>query len=300
MIRDDGIDILVDLAGHAAPNRLPVFARKPAPVQVTWLGYPATTGLAAMDYRLVDPVTDPEGSADRATCEALVRFCDGFLCFLPPSASEVRTAPFLESGRVRLGSYNNLSKMSVPTIALWAAVLKRLPQATLTLKDWRLTHQEVCRQVEGAFAGNGISPERLELLPWTQGRTAHLEAFHRLDIALDPFPYNGTTLTCEALWMGVPVVTLLGDRHAGRVGASLLTRIGLDALVARDEDSYIECVVTLAEDAGRLACLRREMRGRLLASPLCDAAGFARRIENAYRIMWKRWCRGESAAPFRL
>ena len=299
-IRDDGIDILVDLSGHAAPNRLPVFTRKPAPVQVTWLGYPATTGLAAMDYRLVDTVTDPEGEADRAAVEALVRFSDGFLCFQPPAASEVGPAPVMAGGRIRFGSFNALSKMVAPVIALWARLLNRVPGATLTLKDWRLEYPEVRRHVEAGFAGRGIESDRLELLGWTGDRVGHLEAFHRLDIALDPFPYNGTTITCEALWMGVPVVTLRGDRHAGRVGASLMTRIGLEELVAGDEASYLEIAAVLASDTERLAGLRRGMRDRLRASPLCDAAGFARRIENAYRIMWQRWCRGEAPRPFGL
>ena len=298
-IRDDGIDILIDLSGHAAPNRLPVFALKPAPVQVTWLGYPATTGLAAMDYRLVDAVTDPGGgAADRAATEALVRLPDGFLCFQPPAASGVRAAPFREAGRVSFGSFNNLNKAAPPVIALWAELLGRVPGATLTLKDWRLEYPDVRRQIEAEFAGLGVAPERLELLAWTGDRAGHLEAFHRLDIALDPFPYNGTTITCEALWMGVPVVSLVGDRHAGRVGASLLTRIGLEELVAGDEEAYLRIAAALAADPGRLARLRLGMRERLLASPLCDAAGFARRIERAYRIMWRRWCRGEAPRPF--
>ena len=299
-IRNDGIDILVDLSGHAAPNRLPVFARKPAPVQVTWLGYPATTGLAAMDYRLVDPVTDPEGGADRAACEALVRFRDGFLCFQPPAASEIRGTPYLECGRIRFGSFNNLSKTAAPVIALWAALLKRVPAATLTLKDWRLEYPDVRRRVAADFAGHGVAPERLELLAWTGDRAGHLEAFHRLDIALDPFPYNGTTITCEALWMGVPVVSLVGDRHAGRVGASLLTRVGLEELVVGDEAAYLEIAAALAADPERLGQMRRGMRKRLQASPLCDAARFTGCIERAYRIMWQRWCRGETPRPFSL
>ena len=299
-IRDDGIDILVDLSGHSAPNRLPVFARKPAPVQMTWLGYPATTGLAAMDYRLVDPVTDPEGVAEPAACEALVRFRDGFICFQPPAASDVRTAPFLESGRIRFGSFNNLNKTAGPVIALWAALLRRVPEATLTLKDWRLSSPDVRRRVEADFAERGVAVERLELLSWADDRAGHLEACHRLDIGLDTFPYNGTTTTCETLWMGVPVVTLLGDRHVSRVGASLLTRIGLDDLVAGDEDAYVEIAAALARDPGRLAGLRQGLRQRMLTSPLCDATGFARRIEDAYRIMWRRWCRGEPPRPFSL
>ena len=300
LIRDDGIDILVDLSGHAAPNRLLVFTRKPAPVQMTWLGYPATTGLSAMDYRLVDPVTDPPGVADLAATEALVRLERGFLCFQPPPSGAVRAAPFLETGRIRLGSFSNLNKIGGPVVALWAELLRRLPRATLTLKDGRLQYPDVRRKVEAEFAGHGIAPGRLELLPWTDDRMEHLEAFHRLDIALDPFPYNGTTITCEALWMGVPVVSLLGDRHVGRVGASLLTMIGLEELVAGDESAYVGIVVALAGDPSRLARLRQGMRRQLLDSPLCDAAGFARTLEQAYRIAWRRWCGGERLRPFSL
>ncbi|MEI7606595.1 MAG: tetratricopeptide repeat protein [Rhodospirillaceae bacterium] len=298
LIRDDSIDILVDLSGHAAPNRLPVFARKPAPVQMSWLGYPATTGLSAMDYRLVDAVTDPDGEADRAVTEALVRVRTGFLCFRPPAASDVRDSPVMEMGRIRFGSFNALSKITPRVIALWAALLLRVPRATLTLKDWRLHYAEVRRHVEAEFASHGVVSDRLELLHWTPDLDSHLEAFHRLDVALDPFPYNGTTTTCEALWMGVPVVTLRGDRHAGRVGASLLTRVGLEELVAADEETYLMIAASLACDPGRLERLRRGMRERLRASSLCDADTFAHHVETAYRIMWRRWCGGEGARAF--
>ena len=293
-IRADGIDILVDLAGHSSFNRLPVFARKPAPVQVTWLGYPGTTGLAAMDYRLVDPVSDPEDSADTLATEALVRLRDGFLCYRPPPAPE----PGREPGPLTFGSFNNLNKLSEPVLTLWAKLLCRLPEARLLLKSRQLADPAVTRALRGAFKCRGVAGERLDLRGWTAGPEAHLETYRRLDIALDPFPYNGTTTTCEALWMGVPVVTLAGDRHAARMGTSLLTRLGLEELIAATEDGYLEIAATLAADPGRRARLRTELRGRMAASSLCDAAALARRLESAYRTMWRQWCAGEKPAPF--
>ena len=295
-IRADGIDILVDLAGHSAFNRLPVFALKPAPLQATWLGYPGTTGLAAMDYRLVDPVSDPEGSADTLATEALVRLRDGFLCYQPPPAPE----PEREPGPLTFGSFNNLNKLSPPVLTLWAELLRRLPKTHLLLKSRQLADDAVARTLRRAFEKRGIAGERLALRGWTAGPEAHLETYRRVDIALDPFPYAGTTTTCEALWMGVPVVTLAGDRHAARVGASLLSHLGLEELIAADEAEYLEIAASLAANPGPRALLRASLRSRIVASPLGNAAALARRLEAAYRTMWHRWCAGEMPAPFTL
>jgi predicted O-linked N-acetylglucosamine transferase (SPINDLY family) len=286
-IRHDGIDILVDLAGHTAKNRLPVFARKPAPVQVTWLGYPNTTGLKAIDYRLVDAVTDPAGEADALAIETLVRLPGGFLCYGAPDDAPV-PAPTLTTGTVTFGSFNSPAKLSAATLDAWAQVLARLPKARLLLKGKPFADAATRALYLDRLAERGVAPERVELAVWLPDQ-AHLALYDRVDIALDPFPYNGTTTTCEALWMGVPVVTLRGDRHAGRVGASLLTQMGMTELIAHSVEEYVETAVALARDPARLAHLRHSLRPRMAASPLCDAAGFARKVENAYRSMWQRW-----------
>jgi protein O-GlcNAc transferase len=296
-VRNDGIDILVDLAGHTSKNRLPVFARKPAPVQVTWLGYPNTTGLAAMDYRLVDAVTDPKGEADAFASETLMRLPDGFLCYgARDDAPTPRAAPCLTTGFVTFGSFNNIAKLSGATLDVWARLLTRLPRARLLVKGKPFAEATTRAIYLDRLTERGVAADRIELVAWLPERT-HLALYDRVDIALDPFPYNGTTTTCEALWMGVPVVTLRGDRHAGRVGASLLTQIGLSDLIADSKQAYLETAVALADDFARLDKLRYALRPRMAASPLCDAPAFARKIEAAYRTMWQRWCEAPRAAP---
>jgi predicted O-linked N-acetylglucosamine transferase (SPINDLY family) len=296
-IRNDGIDILVDLAGHTSKNRLPVFARKPAPVQVTWLGYPNTTGLDAMDYRLVDAVTDPEGEADAFASEALVRLPGGFLCYGGrDDAPAPGAAPSLETGFVTFGSFNNLAKLSGATLDVWARLLDRLPSARLLLKGKPFAEAATRAIYLDRLAERGVTADRVELVAWLP-EEAHLAVYDRVDIALDPFPYNGTTTTCEALWMGVPVVTLRGDRHAGRVGASLLTQIGLNDLIADSVESYVEAAAALAGDPARLDELRHALRPRMAASRLCDGPAFAREVEGAYRTMWRRWCEAVDASP---
>jgi protein O-GlcNAc transferase len=291
-IREDRIDILIDLAGHTSSNRLPMFAHKPAPVQVTWLGYPATTGLAAMDYRLVDATTDPENESAAAwASEKLVRLQNGFLCYGPPAdAPPPAPPPSLASGVITFGSFNNLAKLSPETLDAWAALLHRLPKAQLLLKWYAFADESVRALFHARFAARGIAPERVIPLPGVANIADHLAIYHHVDVALDPFPYNGTTTTCEALWMGVPVVTLKGQRHAGRVGASLLGGLGRDDLVADTVEDYIEIAATLATDSDRRTRLRQELRPLVAGSSLCDAPGFARRIEATYRAMWRNWC----------
>jgi protein O-GlcNAc transferase len=297
-VRRDGIDILVDLAGHTANNRLPVFARKPAPIQVTWLGYPNTTGLTAIDYRLVDAVTDPDPEADVFASETLVRLAGAFFCYGgSDDAPAPGPAPSVAAGAVTFGSFNSPAKMSGATLDAWALVLGRLPQARLLLKGKPFADAATRALYLDRLAERGVAPERVELAGWMPNQ-AHLALYDHIDIALDPFPYNGTTTTCEALWSGVPVVTLRGDRHAGRVGASLLTQIGLTDLIADSVGAYVETAVALAGDPARLSELRRSLRPRVAASPLCDAQAFARKVEDAYRIIWQRWCAAsESELP---
>jgi predicted O-linked N-acetylglucosamine transferase (SPINDLY family) len=290
-IRADGIDILVDLAGHTARNRLRVFARKPAPVQVTWLGYPNTTGLEAIDYRLVDAVTDPAGEADAWASETLVRLDGGFLCYGGlKGAPQPAAPPCLQSGTLTFGSFNNPTKVSAATFNAWATLLCRLPRARLLLKGKQFADATTRALFLARLGERGVAAERVELLAWLPDAAAHLAVYHRVDIALDPFPYNGTTTTCEALWMGVPVVTLRGDRHAGRVGASLLGQVGLTDLIGNSVEEYVEIAHALAGNPARLNELRRALRPRLAASPLCDGGAFARKTEAAFRRMWQRWC----------
>ncbi len=295
LIERDGIDILVDLAGHTAGNRLPLFARKPAPVQVSWLGYPNTTGLRAIDYRLTDESADPPGTdlagADGRNVERLIRLPGGFLCYQPPAdAPDPAPPPVVRGAGVTFGSFNNSSKISAPVVELWAGILARAPASRLVLKARQLESQALRQHYAGLFSARGIAADRLVLLPWTATIRAGMAAYDEVDIALDTFPYNGTTTTCEALWMGVPVVTLAGDRHASRVGASLLRAVGLAELVTESPAAYLATAVALADSPDRIRAWRRTLRAQVAASPLCDSRQFAAGVETAFRTMWHRWC----------
>jgi protein O-GlcNAc transferase len=289
IVRGDGIDLLVDLTGHTASHRLPVFARKPAPVQLAYIGYPNTRGLPAIDYWITDAVADPDG-AERHYTEKPIRLPRCFLCYRSPEELAVSPPPMRTAGHVTFGSFNNFSKASPATLELWAQVLAAVPGSRLLLKARTMQTPSLRAVVAATFAKRGVSADRLQMEGWTPERSAHYRAYDRVDIALDPFPYNGTTTTCEALWMGVPVVALLGDRHAARIGASLLTAVGLPELVADTPAAYVEIAAGLAGDLERLQALRAGMRQRLLASPLCDGQGLALAIEAAYRAAWRNWC----------
>ncbi len=292
-VRADKIDILVDLAGHTADNRLCTFALKPAPLQVTWLGYPGSSGLEAMDYRLTDAICDPPGEAERWHSERLIHLPDGFLCFRPDdSAPPVAPSPCLAKGRVTFGSFNNPAKISAPVVETWSALLRRLPETRLFLKGQGLGDEDARGLLRRRFAAQGIGAERLSFSGHLPATGDHLAAYGEVDLALDCFPYNGTTTTLEALWMGVPVVTLEGGQHAGRVGTSLMRRIGLEAFVAKDLDSYVMIAASLAsENLKRLQTLRQELRRLMLASPLLDGEAFTRDLERVYREIWIAWCR---------
>lgn len=298
LIRGDGIDILVDLAGHTGNNRMPLFARKPAPVQVSYLGYPNTTGLATMDYRLTDDDADPVGITDRYYTERLVRLPRGFLCYRPaPDSPPVGDLPYLARGHIRFGSFNNFVKVTDEAIGLWSRILREAPGSELMLKGNGLADPENLRDLRQRFADCGIAPERLVFQGPVPELAEHLACYHEMDIALDVFPYNGTTTTCEALWMGVPVVSLAGRTHVTRVGVSLLKQVGLAELIAATPEDYIAIASRLAGEPERLRALRSGLRQRLQASSLCDETGFTWGLESAYRKMWECWCEASAVPP---
>jgi protein O-GlcNAc transferase len=287
-IRSDGIDILVDLGGHTANNRLGVFAEKPAPVQVAWVGYPETRGLAAIDYRITDAIRDPEGS-ERFSSEKLIRLPQSSCWRSHFEAPLVQPPPVERTGYITFGSFNQLHKMTPAVIGVWARLLRTEPSSRLFLVASAFTNPSVADRVTACFADGGIDRDRLRLAPFVP-TPDHLALYHEVDIALDPFPYNGHTTSCEALWMGVPVVTMSGDRRVARVGRSLLTAIGLPELIADSAEAYVEIAASLANDAVRLAVWRAGMRERLRTSPVCDVEAVTRAVETAYRDAWRRWC----------
>jgi protein O-GlcNAc transferase len=274
-IARDRIDVAIDLAGHTRFNRLAAFAQRLASVQIAWIGYPATTGLRAMDWRLTDAVADPVGASDAHFVERLFRM-QHFLCYAPPVDAPDVANPV--DGRVVFGSFNNAAKLSQATLDAWAEILQRMPDADLLLKAKALENADAGARLRAFFAERGVAPERLRLLPPTPDRADHLELYGKINIALDPLGYNGTTTTCEALWMGVPVVALRGKRHSACVSASLLHHAGLGELIAETPDEYVAKAVALANDPARLQGYR-SMRPRLAQSPLYDAERWVRRFE---------------------
>jgi predicted O-linked N-acetylglucosamine transferase (SPINDLY family) len=286
LIRQDRIDILVDLALHTAGNRLLIFARKPAPVQVSYLGYCSSTGLETMDYRLSDPQMDPPDSDLSVYSERTIRLPETYWCFNVGGPTPKPGPPPAESrGFITFGCLNNFAKVP-PALDLWARILQSVPQSRLIVHSYPGTNLDAVRE---RFAGKGVSPDRLEFVakqPWPEYVATH----GRIDIALDPFPWGGGITSCNALWMGVPVVSLVGQTAVGRGGASILATIGTPELIARSTEEYLSIAVGLAKDLPRLAELRRTLRSRMQASPLMDAPRFARNIEAAYRQMWRNWC----------
>jgi len=286
-IRDDQIDILVDLKLHTGGNRLLTFAQKPAPVQATWLGYPGTTGMDTMDYRLTDSYLDPPGLGDANYSERSIRLPDTFWCYDPlNSEPAVNALPCLEKRFVTFGCLNNFCKENEPLQRLWAQVLKRIPGSRLMLLCPEGSHRQPLLDL---LQREGISPDRIELIAF-RPRPQYLELYHRIDVGLDTFPYNGHTTSLDSFWMGVPVVTLVGQTVVGRAGLSQLTNLDLPEFIARTPEQYVQIATDLANDLPRLAQLRRTLRDRMQASPLMDAPRFARNIEAAYRQMWRTWC----------
>ena len=291
IVQRDEIDILVDLGGYTSPNALLMFAMKPAAVQATYLGYPNTTGIERIDYRLTDSLADPIGAADELSAEKLIRLDPCAWCFHPsPQMPPVAPTPNEAGEPITFGTFNAVAKINEPLIALWAKILNACPGSRMLLKAGGFAEDATSRRVGEIFVRHGIDPERVRMTGQVVSPAEHLATYKWIDIALDTFPYHGTTTTCEAMWMGVPVVTLAGRTHASRVGMSLLSNAGLADLIATDESQYVDIATKLASDRERLRELRHTLRGRLEQSPLGDGPAFARRLETAYRQMWRDYC----------
>jgi len=290
MVRQDRIDILVDLTMHSAHNRLLVFARKPAPVQATYLSYCSTTGLETMDYRITDPYLDPPGRNDAFYSEQTIRLPETYWCYHPAIATpDVAPLPAQAAGHVVFGCLNKLVKVSPPVLAAWCDLLRAVPQATLLLHVPPGSQRD---QILNVFVQAGIAPERITFVARMR-LPDYFITHHQIDIALDPFPWVGGMTTCDALWMGVPVVSLAGELGVSRGGLSILSNIGLPELVAHTTADYVAIAAGLAGDLPRLAELRHTLRSRMQASPLMDAQRFSRHLEAAYRQMWQHWCAGK-------
>jgi predicted O-linked N-acetylglucosamine transferase (SPINDLY family) len=295
MIQRDEIDILVDLSGHTSKNRLPLFALKPAPVQTAWLGYFGTTGLSTMDYVLADRFVVPEGE-DANFIETVMRLPGSYLCFDAPDIDvAIGPSPLLANGIVTFGCFNNRAKISPAAVELWSRVLKRAPNSRLLLKTIALVDPAICRDLIALFAEQGIDADRL-ILEGASPMAEYLAAYNRIDIALDPLPFTGGATTAQTLWMGVPVVTLRGDRWVGRQGESILNAVGIPELVADNPNHYVEIAAALAADPARLSAYRSDLRRHMEASPFCDGERFARGLEAAYRTMWRTWRQRQNPA----
>jgi protein O-GlcNAc transferase len=296
-MQQDRIDIAIELAGLTSGNRLGALAMRAAPVTVTYCGYPDTTGIPGVDYRIVDAVTDPPAAEtpglspnfDERCSERLVRLAPCFLCYNPAPGAPTLTRS--ARGHVQFGSFNAARKLNQTTVDLWAKVLAAVPGSRVVIKSIDLNDATVQANVRRLFERAGVG-DRVDLLPASKGIEEHLAQYQHMDIGLDTFPYNGTTTTCEALWMGVPVVTVLGPAHVSRVSASLLRAAGLDELVARDEAEFVAICTRLAGDQDAVATYQRTLRDRLAASALCDQARFGVTFGNALRWMWREACEG--------
>jgi predicted O-linked N-acetylglucosamine transferase (SPINDLY family) len=292
LVRDDGIDILVDLSGHTRGNRLGVFARKPAPLQLTWFGYPGTTGLEGMDYRITDALCDPPGESESFYTEKLLRLPDIMYCYQPPAdMPPVTEAPAVRKGYVTFGAVNGASKLTPRWIALWAQLLAEVPGSRLIVAAMPAGAAQ--ERVRRMIVEQGIDPSRVvirERMPYAQFWALHGE----IDLALDTYPCNGGTTTCETAWLGVPVVTISGERYGGnRLGTSMLTSMGLGHLVARTPAEYVAIARRLATDIAQLAALRETVRERMRASPITDRSRFMGNLERCFRDIWRQWCAGQ-------
>ncbi|GAB4856361.1 hypothetical protein Ancab_014281 [Ancistrocladus abbreviatus] len=293
MVREDRVDILVELTGHTANNKLGMMACRPAPVQVTWIGYPNTTGLPTIDYRITDALVDPPDTKQKHV-EELVRLPECFLCYTPsPEAGPVSPAPALTNGFVTFGSFNNLAKITPKVLQVWARILCAVPNSRLVVKCKPFSCDSIRHRFLSVLEQLGVEPVRVDPLPLILLNHDHMQAYSLMDISLDTFPYAGTTTTCESLYMGVPCVSMQGKIHAHNVGVSLLNKVGLGHLVAKTEDEYVQLAVQLASDLTALSKLKMSLRDLMLKSPVCDRPNFILGLESAYRCMWRRYCDGD-------
>jgi predicted O-linked N-acetylglucosamine transferase (SPINDLY family) len=291
-VRADGIDILVDLAAHSGRNRLLTFARKPAPVQVTYLAYCSTTGVDAIDYRVTDRFLDPVGEASHYT-ETSIHLPHCYWCYsAPPLPYSAQPATERRPGPPTFGCLNNFAKVTDVTLGLWTRLLRRVPEARLLVYARTEAHRDRVRQ---ALREAGLAESRAAFVG-LQPLADYLETYGLIDVALDPYPYGGGTTSCDALWMGVPVVSLAGRTAVSRAGLTLLSNVGLEHLVARTEERYVELAAELIRDASRLGALRLELRRRLESSPVMDAPQFAGHLEAAFRTVWRAWCESRASA----
>jgi predicted O-linked N-acetylglucosamine transferase (SPINDLY family) len=292
-IREDRVDILFDLAGHSPHGRLLAFARKPAPIQITWLDSVGATGLSAMDYLLADERLIP-AALETMYPERVLRLPDGYACYEPPADSpEVGPLPALKQGSVTFAGFHQLAKIRLPVVGVWSRVLHRVPGSRLVLKHEGFQADATRRDYQAWFAEFGVAPERLEFEGYT-ARDAYLRRYHTVDVALDPFPHGGGVTTCDALWMGVPVVTCPGETFASRQSLGHLSAVGFTETIASNLDEYVDIAVRLASDLPRLAGIRARLREQMAASPLCDGRRFAGNLMQLLRGVWREWCRKQS------
>lgn len=289
-VRRDAIDILVDLSSHTDGNRLLVFARQPAPLQVSWFGFPVSTGLLATQYRFTDSLIDPLVGRDAFYSEKLVRLSKFYAAFRPDAAAPAMgVGPASSKHDITFASLNTLAKITRPMLDLWADILLQVPDSRLLIQSAGLDEMDLANSVRSSFEHRGVNIDRLTLNGWTDMQ-GFLALGSQADIALDPFPFNGGVTTCHALWMGLPVVTLCGETAASRIGASILTHVGLQELVGTSPEAYLKIAVALATDHDRLSELRASLRDRMESGGLLNGAELAAQVESSYRQMWRSWC----------
>ena len=278
-VQEDGIDVLIDLSGHTSHSRVSMFALGAAPVQLSYLGYPTASGVQANQFRITDHDIDP-GDMPTLAAEQPLRLPRSMFCYRPDENTAIGPVPAEAAGHITFGSFNNIAKLSDHTLQLWARVMQAVPGSCLLLKSSSMAQPANRVNIERFMASQGVTPERLRLQAWNASKSSHLETYNEVDVALDPFPYNGATTTCEALWMGVPVLTRAGRTHTSRMGASILNSIGKTAWVCADDEAYVAAAVQLADDRAGLAHWRSHARGWLATTPLFDEAGFTRCFES--------------------